>query len=201
MVILNALYIAGNASKAQRRRIDFMKPSIITPIVLAILSILTMDQFARAGDTDIAGQTDREMRHCRDQIRQVLREQGSQVLSAEALRLLEAEWEKPFAVGGKQGGKNGIPLDTGTIPTDLGAGWELFVQGDRIRAIAEFTQGDVHSGLAQKIAVIVLITPGEGEGRRLTIDVWPLARRVDCKDPKEFMPSDETLRKAGFPGR
>ena len=162
-----------------------MKPSLRTATVLTILSILTVNQFVRAGETDLGGEKYLETRHCRDQIRQVLRDQGSQVLSADALRLLEAELEKPFAVGGKQGGKDGIPLDTGTIPTDLGTGWELFVQGDRIRAIAEFTQGEVHSNLAQEVAVTVLITPGEGEGRRLTIDVWPLARRIDCKDPKE----------------
>jgi hypothetical protein len=165
-----------------------MKSAFILIFGFTLTMTVNLNRLAGADSPTTSTQESAELQNYREQIGRVLEEQGKYLLSAEALQLMKAELAKPFAVGGKI---REIPLS----PRDLAAGWELFIEDQKLRAVAEITQGNVEAGTANYAVVTVRIA---GEERSLAITVQPQGRRIPLSEIGKLKASDEDLRKAGL---
>ena len=131
-----------------------------------------------------------EMRDYRNIISRIIMSHGQVLLPKVRERMLE-DLKRPFAVGGKS-----HLMDAS--PSDLNSGWELFVDGDAVKGVTEFS---IESASAREFMLVTVTVSARSDSRdsdKLVVEVAQVGHAPTSAELDRIRFSEKELEKLGL---
>ncbi len=129
--------------------------------------------------------------HYRALIGDTIEHQGAGIILPSVRARLIEELKRPIAVGGKSGH---YPPSA----ADLAAGWEVFVKDSSVKAVVEYTEGEIARGEARQIVVQVLMREGDQAAAVFSLTITRVGPPTSKSDLERLKLNDAKLKEAGL---